>query len=54
MYFCLGPFEGRRILIPTGNKSFDRLDQHADAGEVSALQGATAQDAKPAFNLIEP
>src|SRR5437016_13952690 len=54
VYFCLGPFEGCRILIPTGHKSFDCFDQHADAGEVSALQGATAQDAKPAFNLIEP
>src|SRR5260370_2829377 len=54
MYFCLGPFEGCLILIPTRHKSFDCFDQHADAGEVSALQGATAQDAKPAFNLIEP
>ena len=42
------------MLIPTRHKSFDRFDQHADAGEVSALQGATAQDANPAFNLIEP
>ena len=54
MYVCLGPFEGCRILIPTCHKSFDCFDQHADAGEVSALQGAPAQDAKPAFNLIEP
>jgi hypothetical protein len=22
VYFSLGPFEGRRVLIPTGNKSF--------------------------------
>src|ERR1700758_4571769 len=54
MCFCLGPFEGCRILIPTGHKSFDCFDQHANAGEVSALQGTTAQDAKPAFNLVEP
>src|SRR6266481_6425557 len=51
---CLGPFEGCRILVPTCHKSFDCFDQHADASEVSALQGATAQDAKPAFKLIEP
>jgi len=43
-----------RALIPTGNKSFDCFDEHAHTGEVSAPQGATAQDAKPAFNLIEP
>ena len=42
MYFCLGPFEGRRILIPTGHKSFDCFDRHADAGEVSALQNSKA------------
>jgi hypothetical protein len=54
VYLCLGPLEGRRALIPTGNKSFDCFDEHAHTGEVSAPQGATAQDAKPAFNLIEP
>ena len=54
MNFCLGPFEGCRFLIPTGNKSFDCLDKHADAGEACASQGATAQYAKPAFDLIEP
>lgn len=54
MHFCLGPFEGCRVLIPAGNKSFDCLDEQADTGEVCALQGAAAQDAKPAFDLIEP
>ena len=54
MNFCLGPFEGCRFLIPTGNKSFDGLDKHADAREAFALEGAAAQDAKPAFDLIEP
>jgi hypothetical protein len=54
VYFCLGPFEGCRFLIPTGNKGFDCLDKHADAGEASALQGATAQDAKPASASRQP
>ena len=54
MNFCLRPFEGRPFLIPTGNKAFDGLDKHANAGEACALQGTAAQDAKPAFDLIEP
>jgi hypothetical protein len=28
--------------------------KQADASEASALQGAAAQDAQPAFDLIEP
>ena len=54
VHFCLGPFEGCRVLIPAGNESFDCLDEHPEAGKVCALKGAAAQDAKPAFNLIEP
>jgi hypothetical protein len=38
----MGP---RSDSIITGDKSFDGFDQHADAGEVCALQGAAAQDA---------
>ena len=49
MDFCLGPFEGCRLLVPTGDKGFDCLDEPADAGEVSAPQSATAKDAKPTF-----
>jgi hypothetical protein len=54
MYFCLGPFEWGGVLIPTGYKGFDGFDQHAHAGEACPRQGATAQDAKPAFNLVKP
>jgi len=46
MDFCLGPFEGCRLLVPTGDKGFDCLDEPADAGEVFAPQSATAKDAK--------
>jgi hypothetical protein len=46
--FRLGALEWGRVLIPTGDKSFD---QHSDAGEVCALQGATAQDA-PHFGWL--
>ena len=41
-------------MIPADYKSFDGFDQHAHAGEACSLQGATAQDAKPAFNLVKP
>ena len=54
MYFCFSPFEWGGVLIPTGDKSFDGFDQHVHAGEACPLQGATAQDAKPAFNLVKP
>jgi hypothetical protein len=52
MYFCLRPFERGSVLIAAGYKSFDGFDQHADDSEPCPLQGATAQDAKPAFNLV--
>jgi hypothetical protein len=52
--FCLGPFEWGGVLIPTGYKSFDGFNQHAHAGEAGPLQGAAAQNAKPAFNLVKP
>src|ERR1700752_3978462 len=54
LHFCLSPFEGCRVPVPAGAKGFDCFNEHADAGGVCALQGAPAQDTKPAFNLIEP
>ena len=54
MDFFFRPLEGGRVLIPVGDKGFDRLDQHFDAGEAGPLQCAAAQNAKPAFHLIEP
>src|SRR5260370_28033134 len=52
--FLFGPLEGGGVLIPASDKGFDRLDQHFDAGEAGSLQCAAAQNAKPAFHLIEP
>jgi hypothetical protein len=52
--FLFGPLEGGCVLIPAGDKGFDRLDQHFDAGKAGSLQRAAAQNAKPAFHLIEP
>ena len=36
-----GPLEGGGVLIPAGDKGFDRLDQHFDAGEAGSLQGSS-------------
>ena len=52
--FLFSPLEGGGVLIPAGDKGFDCLDQHFDAGKAGSLQCATAQNAKPAFHLIEP
>src|SRR5271166_5764444 len=52
--FLFSPLEGGGVLIPAGDKGLDRLDQHFDAGEAGSLQCAAAQNAKPAFHLIEP
>jgi len=52
--FLFGPLEGGGVLIPASDKGFDRLDQHFNAGKAGSLQCAAAQNAKPAFHLIEP
>src|SRR5271165_3075479 len=52
--FLFGPLEGGGVLIPASDKGFDCLYQHFDAGKAGSLQCAAAQNAKPAFNLIEP
>jgi hypothetical protein len=52
--FLFGPLEGGGVLIPVGDKGFDRLDQHFNASKAGSLQCAEAQNAKPAFDLIEP
>ena len=52
--FLFSPLEGGGVLIPAGDKGLDRLDQHFDAGKACSLQSAAAQNAKPAFHLIEP
>jgi len=52
--FLFSPLEGGGVLIPVGDKGLDRLDQHFDAGKAGSLQCAAAQNAKPAFHLIEP
>jgi len=52
--FLFGPLEGGGVLIPASDKGSDRLDQHFDAAKAGSLQCAAAQNAKPAFHLIEP
>jgi hypothetical protein len=52
--FLFSPLEGGGVLIPAGDKGFDCLDQHFDAGKAGSLQCAAAQNAKPASHLIEP
>ena len=52
--FLFGPLEGGGVLIPASDKGFDCLYQHFDAGKAGSLQCAAAQNAKPAFHLIEP
>jgi hypothetical protein len=54
MHFLLSPLEGRCSLVPTCDKGLDSLHQGADIGETGPLQCATAQNAKPAFDLVEP
>jgi hypothetical protein len=54
MDFLLSPLEGRCSLVPTCDKGLDSLHQGADIGETGPLQCATAQNAKPAFDLVEP
>ena len=54
MNLSLGPLERCCLLIPLGNKGFNGLYQHRYTDEACPLQGTTAQDAKPTFNLIEP
>src|SRR5271169_4788338 len=54
MNFLFSPFEGGGVLIPVVDNGLDRLDQHFDAGKAGSLQCAAAQNAKPAFHLIEP
>jgi hypothetical protein len=54
MDFLFSPLEGGGVLIPVGDKGFDCFDQHFDAGKAGSLQCAAAQNAKPAFHLIEP
>jgi NADH dehydrogenase FAD-containing subunit len=38
-----GPFERGRVLVPARDKGFDRLNEHADAGETASLEGSPAQ-----------
>ena len=52
--FFFGPLEWHGVLIPAGDKGFNGIDQHFDAGKAGALKCAAAQNAKPAFHLIEP
>ena len=52
--FLFSPLERGGVLIPAIDKGLDRLDQHFDAGKAGSLQCAAAQNAKPAFHLIEP
>src|SRR4029077_1217853 len=54
MDFLLGPLERGCRLVPACDKGLDSLHQGADIGETGSLQSATAQDAKPALDLIEP
>ena len=52
--FFFGPLEWDSVFIPAGDKGFNGIDQHFDAGKAGPLQCAAAQNAKPAFHLIEP
>ena len=54
MDFFFSPLEWDGVLIPAGDKGLDGIDQHFDAGKAGPLQCAAAQNAKPAFHLIEP
>ena len=47
MDFFFGPLEWDGVLIPAGDKGFNGIDQHFDAGKAGALKCAAAQNAKP-------
>src|SRR5271157_5391601 len=48
------PLEGRGGLVVRGYEPVDRLPHLLGRGETYPSQGATTQDAEPAFDLIEP
>ena len=54
MNFFFGPLEWDGVLIPAGDKGFNRIDQHLDTSKAGPLQCAASQNAKPTFDLIEP
>jgi hypothetical protein len=48
------PFKGRGGLIVVGHKPIYRLAELDDGSKTRSPQGLAAQDAEPAFDLVEP